>query len=479
MPYALQIPLLDFEQILEVKPNERLWRTFSFLSDELDRVAAAIDRKESRGRSGRTPGRTGYSTAALLRALLAMFILQIPNRAQLAVRLAGDPRLAWTCGFDPFGRTPSEATLSRLFERLSEVPDLVTEFHTVVVRGKKMGCIGDEAAAIDSSHVHAYESAPKPLTKAEKEALATPVKPLRDQNSPPGDVGPAEVGRPEPAASDDSSSTTPSMGGDSAATGVTRRPQVVEELATAPAWGAKRNPRGNVFYWFGYKLHAVVDTLSELPVDFCVTGANIHDAVVLLPLLRSLQKNSPEVTFRYHVADKAYDAREIYETVRSEFQAQAVIPLNLRAATEPPVGFTHEGIPVCTAGLPMVPWGAERTTIKFRCPEAAGKGPCPIDMHCSDSPYGYTIKRKVEDDARRLSIPLRTSRKYERLMKKRTAVERLFSRTRGHLQMDNVKVRGIEKVRTHMTLMLLALVASTLAEAAHRAKVRPLVTKAA
>jgi len=43
-----------------------------------------------------------------------------------------------------------------------------------------------------------------------------------------------------------------------------------------------------------------------------------------------------------------------------EHQAQAIIPLNLRRAKEPPEGITFQGTPICSAGFSMTYWEAIR-----------------------------------------------------------------------------------------------------------------------
>ena len=432
MPYALQIPLMPFEQILQLKPNERLLEIFDFLSPLAHPLL-----KELEGTFEGKRGPDGYSCRALLFALIAMFTEKISNRAKLVERLKGDPRFAWVCGFDPFGPTPSEATFSRFFRDLSETPLLLELFQDFVKKGCEMGHIGNEAAAVDGSHIHAYVTPPKPLKKKEKEALSPPQAKTREEESSAASCSSGHS--PHPINS-------------------------VNDLPTEPAWGAKRNPQGNVFYWYGYKIHIVLDTKSELPVAFRVVSANIHDKTVFLPLLKDLMETSPGVRFKYYIADEAYDSQDIYTILRNEFEAQAIIPLNTRGAKEPPPGFDFNGTPVCTAGLQMVYWGSDGERNKFRCPEAAGKCRCPLQIECSDSPYGLTVHCTIDDDPRRFSHPHRGTRHYEELKRKRSAVERFNGRAKVHLKMDSLTVQGFSKVTAHMALMCIAMIAGTLAQ---------------
>lgn len=444
---------MPFEQILELTPDKRLFKIFSFLAPLAEPLVRKLE-----GAFGSERGPDGYSCRALLFSLIAMYIEKISNRARLVERLKGDPRFAWVCGFDPFKTTPSESTFSRFFAKISETEELLQLFFALVLKGREMGVIGDEAAAVDASHIHAHVAPPKPLNKKEKESV------LKEQEKKKAKDAEAQTKGQVVCA------LTPQQ---------ESQPQTVLDLPQEPAWGAKRNPQGNVFFWYGYKIHVALDTQSEMPVAFWVVSANVHDKTVFLPLLRLLKEKLPGLHFRFYIADEAYDSRDIYEAVRNEFHAQAIIPLNLRGAKEPPPGFDFNGTPVCTAGLPMVYWGSDGERNKFRCPEAVGKCACPLQMHCSNSPYGLTVHCEIDEDPRRFSNPHRGSRYYEKLKKKRSAVERFNGRGKVHLKMDDLTVLGFSKVMAHMTLMCITLLAATLAQAEFQQQSRIPLKKAA
>jgi transposase len=447
---------------------KRLFRLFSFLAP----LAEPLIKRLEGAFEGRGPD--GYSCRALLFSLIAMYVEKIKNRAELVRRLKGDPRFAWVCGFEPFGKTPSESTFSRFFSKLSETSGLLGLFFELVKKGREMGHIGDEAAAVDGSHIHAYVTPPKPLNKKEKEQVLKEQEKRKAEAAieceteiektaeatlePRADV---EVGRAE---SHEEIDATKTMVPDSGPTQASVAPTCVLDLPQEPAWGAKRNSQGNVFFWYGYKIHVLVDTQSEMPVAFWVASANIHDKTVFLPLIRLQKENVPDLNFKFYIADEAYDSRDVYEAIRKEFQAQAIIPLNIRGAKEPPPGFDYDGTPVCTAGLRMVYWGSDGERNKFRCPEAVGKCTCPLQMNCSNSPYGLTVHCEIDEDPRRFSNPQRGSRYYEELKDKRSSVERFNARGKVHLKMDDLTVQGFSKVMAHMTLMCIAMLAGTLAQ---------------
>jgi hypothetical protein len=73
------------------------------------------------------------------------------------------------------------------------------------------------------------------------------------------------------------------------------------------------------------------------------------------------------------------------------------------------------------------------------------------------------IKVNTKDDLRRFSIPHRDTRKWKTLYKERTSVERCNSRLKEYLTANDFHVGGIEKVKTHIYLNAIVMLASALA----------------
>ncbi|WP_284225131.1 transposase, partial [Alicyclobacillus hesperidum] len=100
----------------------------------------------------------------------------------------------------------------------------------------------------------------------------------------------------------------------------------------------------------------------------------------------------------------------------------------------------------------------------FRCPHAVGKVDCPLGTAaCSQSNYGMVVKKRITDDVRRYCAPHRGTQNWKLLYNERTAVERCNARLKTHLTANDVHVRGIQKVKTHMVLNAIVLLASALA----------------
>ena len=79
--------------------------------------------------------------------------------------------------------------------------------------------------------------------------------------------------------------------------------------------------------WLGYKLHAVTDTVHELPVVYEVTRASSSEQPQLREMLTKLIHNDAQVTARCEnfSADRGYDGNEVYDTIRETLKARPII----------------------------------------------------------------------------------------------------------------------------------------------------------
>ena len=95
--------------------------------------------------------------------------------------------------------------------------------------------------------------------------------------------------------------------------------QMLAELDKGCATGTKVNAQGYKISWKGYKLH--LDTACcGVPVSAVLTGANVHDSRVALPLSRI---SAQRVVACYELMDSAYCS----SVIRQDIQAAGRIPL--------------------------------------------------------------------------------------------------------------------------------------------------------
>lgn len=130
----------------------------------------------------------------------------------------------------------------------------------------------------------------------------------------------------------------------------------------------QHNERNFEYYW-GYKSHVLTDCITGLPIFELTTTADVADCTVALEILRQTNKfiSIKECSF---IADKGYDVKTVYNTVKELYNGDCFIPLNQRNPKNPkllPIGH-----PVCDAGLAMNKDGKckdqDRTKQKFCCP---------------------------------------------------------------------------------------------------------------
>ncbi len=89
---------------------------------------------------------------------------------------------------------------------------------------------------------------------------------------------------------------------------------------------------------------------------------------------------------------------------------------------------------------------AARGTLKYRCPARHSGCSCPSDQRCNGSlKYGKTIRVNREINLRRFPPIPRATKKFERLYKGRTAVERVNARVKIFWGADDGNVTGSER----------------------------------
>ena len=124
-----------------------------------------------------------------------------------------------------------------------------------------------------------------------------------------------------------------------------------------------------------------MDCISGLPLYELTTPGNIADSAVAAEILAAADQtiSLKECAF---LADKGYDAKIIYNTVKSVYEGEAFIPLNPRGTKASEA--ISVGNPICAAGLAMHKDGKTtdngRTRQKYCCPFRQSKtGVCPCN----------------------------------------------------------------------------------------------------
>lgn len=103
------------------------------------------------------------------------------------------------------------------------------------------------------------------------------------------------------------------------------------------------------FFW-GYKNHVIVYCISGLPLCELTTTAEVADHTVAPKLLENTN-NVISIRECTLIADKGFDVKVIYNTVKNVYDRDCVIPLNPRNKKNPKM--TAVGNIVCEAGFTM------------------------------------------------------------------------------------------------------------------------------
>jgi DDE family transposase/transposase-like protein DUF772 len=209
------------------------------------------------------------------------------------------------------------------------------------------------------------------------------------------------------------------------------------------SWGhrsAISTRRGGGYY--GYKVHAAVCASTGLPLVWQVETARVSETTIALDLLDRARARGFNV--ETCAMDKGYDTHAIHDGCMD----RDVLPIVALRRTSRVVRGEHRP-PTCEHGT----WtfaGADRRrrASKWRCPT----GEC--------KPASVWVKA----DRLHPLVP-RESERSRKLYRGRGAVEREFGRLKHEWALLPLRVRGVERVRLHADLTILAKLATTLERA--------------
>ncbi len=209
------------------------------------------------------------------------------------------------------------------------------------------------------------------------------------------------------------------------------------------SWGhrsAVSTRKGGGYY--GYKVHAAVCVVTGLPLAWTVETASAAKQHFALPLIDAARERGFKV--RTAIMDKGYDNGPIHDGCMD----RSIAPVTALRKTERVKRGEHKP-PTCAHGE----WtfaGADfkRKATKWRCPTGACK----------------PASRWVKADRLHPLIPRETARS-RKLYRSRSSVEREFGRLKHEWALLPLRVRGLDRVRLHADLTILAKLSCALAKA--------------
>lgn len=244
------------------------------------------------------------------------------------------------------------------------------------------------------------------------------------------------------------------------------KPEIAEGLPQASG-GRKEytDDDGNVtevVEWFGFKLHLLVDTRHEVALEYKITDTKAGDAETLPEVLAAAQAHLPPGRMETLAFDKAADTNEVHELL-SEQHITPVIQMRSLWKEEPErllpghdgtsnIVYDEAGTVYCydrTSNPPVrhqmsyIGHEADREAIKYRCPAKHEGWDCPMSAICNaGTTYGKTVRVPREFDLRRFPSLPRATKKFERLYKGRTSVERVNARLKVFWGVDDGNITG-------------------------------------
>ena len=203
--------------------------------------------------------------------------------------------------------------------------------------------------------------------------------------------------------------------------------------------------------YFGFRVHILADTDYELPIEYTVTKASKSERKELIKHINML---SPELREKISTlsADKGYDDGKIIEFLRDN-EIKAVIDIrnfwkdeNTKQYRDTNIVYNYKG------EVGIIAEDGEYSALKY-----LGYDKIKDTLRYTDGKKVYSIE--LNEDRRVFTQIARDSQKWQRIYKKRTALERINGRLDRDFNLENHKVRGLAKATVLVDIMMIGMLA--------------------
>jgi hypothetical protein len=229
-----------------------------------------------------------------------------------------------------------------------------------------------------------------------------------------------------------------------------------------------------VVEWFGFKLHLIVDVKNEVVLSYEITDTKAGDGETLPVVLEQAVANLPADRIETLAYDKAADSDDVHKLLSGE-KITPLIQMRALWKTDPErmlpghdgssnVVYDEDGTIYCYDKVSEPPvrhkmayigHEPERETLKYRCPARHEGWECPMSKVCNaGKSYGKTVRVPREVDLRRFPALPRATKKFERMYKGRTAVERVNARLKVFWGMDDGNLTGTRRFVAQVGVVL-------------------------
>lgn len=233
-------------------------------------------------------GRPRKTRAAIARSFVAKMVYNMSTTRALWERLRSDKSLRRICGWENPRQIPSEATFSRAMADFAET-QLPQRVHEVLI--KKAYEDTETIVLHNSRDSTAIEAREKPSKK--KKAPLVAQEDLKSDKR----RGRPKKGeqRPQKELTRIEKQQTMCL------------EEMLEDLPKSCDIGTKKNSKGHVEHWIGYKLHLDIAD-GCVPISAILTSASLNDSQAAIPLAKM---TSRRVNNLYDLMDAAYDVSGI------------------------------------------------------------------------------------------------------------------------------------------------------------------------
>ncbi len=214
--------------------------------------------------------------------------------------------------------------------------------------------------------------------------------------------------------------------------------------------------------WFGYKLHLLVDVKHEVSLSYQITSTKAGDGETLPSLLEQAQGNLPAGRIQTLAYDKAADDNHVHRLLSKAKIKPLIQNRSLWKEEHEKMLPGHDGNsnvvydeggtlhcydrtsqPMVRHRMAYIGHEPSRQTIKYRCPARHEGWQCPNDAQCNaGKKYGKTVRVDRTIDLRRFPPIPRATKKFERMYKGRTSVERVNARLKLFWGVDDGNITG-------------------------------------
>jgi len=318
-------------------------------------------------------------------------VKRISTIKDLVKRLQNDIAFKRDYGFLVSDNVPSEASYSRLVDKLIATNVLERAQEQVIERAIAEGFITDDTIAIDATHFEARDQAPPKQNKEKPAPKKRGRKSKAERDQWLQEQAEKEANRSlydKKIEAQLTSSLT----------------ELRTDVPREPQWGIKKNSEGKNEYWFGYKAHLAVSVSSQYIVQSLVSSGNLNDGKAAIPLLKGMDERLSLSTVRYEAMDAGYDYEPIYQQVY-QMKQQSIIAYNKRNESEP-LGFDKHFAPTCVRehSYRYDSYDAKYETLKYTHPKECSDCPLAQEGLCQK-----VFKMKITKDPRRYTTPTRGS----------------------------------------------------------------------